>query len=217
MSYDLLTRDWLPVRTGDSRQTIGLLELFERAHELTDIQPSPPPAASGLWRVLTVIAARVTGLDNVKLTAEAWGDLQAEVLQEGHFDADKVSKYFSQHPGRFDLFDERRPWLQDPRLRTECKSSSGVNKLVMSRAAGNNQVWFDPHDCADATAHSRSRSGLPAADAAVLRPVRSMHATDRGSDRCGQQQGRTAAQDNLLPPAGPYCLPILGRRHSSGV
>ncbi|MEV4161451.1 type I-E CRISPR-associated protein Cse1/CasA [Nonomuraea dietziae] len=143
MSYDLLTRHWLPVRTGDRRQTIGLLELFERAHELTDIQPSPPPAASGLWRVLTVIAARVTGLDNVKLTAEEWGDLQAEVLEEGRFDPDKVSKYFSQHPGRFDLFDERRPWLQDPRLRTECKSSSGVNKLVMSRAAGNNQVWFD--------------------------------------------------------------------------
>ncbi|MFE3455548.1 type I-E CRISPR-associated protein Cse1/CasA [Nonomuraea sp. NPDC059194] len=143
MSFDLLTRDWLPVRTGDDRQMIGLVELFQRAHDLTDIEVSPPPAASGLWRVLTVIAARMTGLDDVKLSAEQWGDRQAEVLERGCFDQATVEAYFARYANRFDLFDQHRPWMQDPRLRAECKSSSGVNKLVMSRAAGNNQVWFD--------------------------------------------------------------------------
>lgn len=143
MSYDLLTRPWLPVRTGDVRERIGLRELFERAHLLTDVEASPPPGASGLWRVLTVIAARVTGLHDVTLTADEWGEHQEEVLESGRFDQDAVERYFTQHAGRFDLFDTQRPWLQDPRLREQCKSSSGVNKLVMSRPAGNNQVWFD--------------------------------------------------------------------------
>lgn len=143
VTYDLLTRAWLPVREGDARSKIGLRGLFERAHELTDIEASPPPGASGLWRVLTVIAARVTGLDDVTLAADEWGERQAEVLEDGQFDPDEVEKYFARHAGRFDLFDTQRPWLQDPRLREQCKSGSGVNKLVMSRAAGNNQVWFN--------------------------------------------------------------------------
>ncbi|MFC3982833.1 type I-E CRISPR-associated protein Cse1/CasA [Streptosporangium jomthongense] len=143
MSYDLLTRPWLSVRTGDVREEIGLRELFERAHELTDIEASPPPGASGLWRVLTVIAARVTGLDDMTLSDYEWGERQAEVLERGAFDQEAVEKYFGKHEGRFDLFDAGRPWLQDPRLREECKGRSGVNKLVMSRPAGNNQVWFN--------------------------------------------------------------------------
>ncbi|MEU8380644.1 type I-E CRISPR-associated protein Cse1/CasA [Streptosporangium sp. NPDC048865] len=143
MTYDLLTRAWLPVRTGEARQTIGLRELFERAHELADIEASPPPGASGLWRVLTVIAARVTGLDDMTLSPDQWGERQAEILEDGEFDQREVEKYFTRHADRFDLFDVRRPWLQDPRLREQCKSSSGVNKLVVSRPAGNNQVWFN--------------------------------------------------------------------------
>ncbi|WP_197048389.1 type I-E CRISPR-associated protein Cse1/CasA [Streptosporangium roseum] len=143
MTYDLLTRKWLSVRKGDSRREIGLRELFECAHELTDIEASPPPGASGLWRVLTVIAARMTGLDDMTLSAYEWGERQSEVLEAGQFDQVEVEKYFARYPGRFDLFDAHRPWLQDPRLREECKGSSGVNKLVMSRPAGNNQVWFN--------------------------------------------------------------------------
>lgn len=143
MSYDLLTRAWVPVREGDARSKVGLRELFARAHELTDIEALPPPAASGLWRLLTVISARVTGLDDMTLTAEEWGDRQAEVLEAGRFDPEAVEKYFARYAERFDLFDAKRPWLQDPRLREQCKTSSGVNKLVMARPAGNNQVWFN--------------------------------------------------------------------------
>src|SRR5690606_29771116 len=139
---------------------IGLRELFLHAHELTDIEASPPPAASGLWRVLTVIAARVTGLDNTSLPIEEWGELQGEVLDAGRFDPAAVEKYFAKFAGRFDLFDEDRPWLQDPRLREQCKTSSGVNKLILYRPAGNNQVWFN---------HVTARNPLPVpADEAVF-------------------------------------------------
>ncbi|GII97534.1 type I-E CRISPR-associated protein Cse1/CasA [Sinosporangium siamense] len=143
MPFDLLSRDWLPVRAGDTRSVVGLRELFASAHELTDIEASPPPAASGLWRVLTVIAARVTGLDDMTLPADEWSARQEKVLEGGRFDPEELRKYFGKLSGRFNLFDQYRPWLQDPRLRQECKGSSGINKLVMSRPAGNNQVWFN--------------------------------------------------------------------------
>lgn len=141
--YDLLERSWVPVRQATQRRNIGLRELFSGAHELTDIEASPPPAAAGLWRVLTVIAARVTGLDDMSCGSDRWNDRQADVLAKGCFDPDHVNDYFDRFKDRFDLFDRSRPWLQDPRLRTQCKTSSGVNKLVMSRPAGNNQVWFN--------------------------------------------------------------------------
>lgn len=160
MSYDLLTRAWIPVREGETRSKIGLRELFLHAHELTDIEASPPPAASGLWRALTVMAARITGLDDTSLPIEEWGELQGEVLDAGRFDPAAVEKYFAKFAGRFDLFDEDRPWLQDPRLREQCKTSSGVNKLVLYRPAGNNQVWFN---------HVTARNPLPVpADEAVF-------------------------------------------------
>ncbi|QSI48080.1 type I-E CRISPR-associated protein Cse1/CasA [Thermobispora bispora] len=142
MRYDLLTRPWLPVRAGDRRWAVGLRELFLSAHELADIEVALPPGASGLWRVLTVIAARVTGLDDVTLSADEWLERREEVLASGRFDPSQVEEYFERYASRFDLFDTERPWLQDPRLREQCPKSSGINKLVLTRPSGNNQVWF---------------------------------------------------------------------------
>ncbi|MEV4390576.1 type I-E CRISPR-associated protein Cse1/CasA [Nonomuraea sp. NPDC049607] len=142
-SYNVLERSCVPVRKEEKQRKVGLRELFSAAHELTDIEASPPPAAAGLWRVLTVIAARITGLDDMTCGSDRWNERQADVLAEGRFDPEKVDDYFNRYADRFDLFDSSRPWLQDPRLRDQCKTSSGVNKLVMSRPAGNNQVWFD--------------------------------------------------------------------------
>ncbi|WP_433501818.1 type I-E CRISPR-associated protein Cse1/CasA (plasmid) [Sphaerimonospora sp. CA-214678] len=142
MLYDLLTREWLPVRAADERRRVGLREVFLQAHELSDIEAALPPAASGLWRVLAVIAARVTGLDDVTLSADEWLDRREEVLESGRFDPAQVGDYFERYASRFDLFDAGRPWLQDPRLRDQCAKSSGINKLVLTRPAGNNQVWF---------------------------------------------------------------------------
>ncbi|WP_214109294.1 type I-E CRISPR-associated protein Cse1/CasA [Acrocarpospora catenulata] len=159
-TYDLLERRWVPVREGEARRKVGLRELFEQAHVLTDIEASPPPGASALWRVLTVIAARMTGLDDMSYGSVAWNDRQADVLAKGCFDQNAITEYFGRYAGRFALFDPIRPWLQDPRLRDQCKTSSGVNKLVMFRPAGNNQVWFN---------HSTSLSPPPLqADEAVF-------------------------------------------------
>ncbi|MFI0420516.1 type I-E CRISPR-associated protein Cse1/CasA [Spongiactinospora sp. 9N601] len=139
--FDLATAKWLPISTNHS---VGLQELFTHAHDLADVEVPSPPGGAGLWRVLTVIAARVSGLDE-PAPFDTWTKRREDALAKGHFSARKVTAYFDRHRSRFSLLHPERPWLQDLRLATECKKTSGLNKLVLSWPAGNNQVWFDHH------------------------------------------------------------------------
>ncbi|WP_435589202.1 type I-E CRISPR-associated protein Cse1/CasA [Micromonospora chalcea] len=149
-SFDLADRPWIPVVAGRRPNLVGLRELFLQAAEIDDLALPVPPAASGLWRILYAITARVTGLD--ALRGDRWRQRQEQMLDRGGFIADDVNAYFEKHRARFDLFDSRRPWMQDPRLATECPKSSGINKLVFDRPAGNTQVWFGHHTDADPAA-----------------------------------------------------------------
>ncbi|MFI7077128.1 type I-E CRISPR-associated protein Cse1/CasA [Micromonospora sp. NPDC049903] len=149
-SFDLIDRPWIPVTAGGPSELLGLRELFVRAAVLDDLVLPVPPAASGLWRILYGITARVTGLD--ALRGKDWRLRQEQVLDKGEFDVERVHAYFDECRGRFDLFDRDRPWMQDPRLAAECAKSSGVNKLVFDRPAGNTQVWFGHHTDAHAAA-----------------------------------------------------------------
>ncbi|MBF6331870.1 type I-E CRISPR-associated protein Cse1/CasA [Nocardia transvalensis] len=125
--------------------------MFAAAHVIEDIAVGPPPVAAGLWRILTVIAARVTGLDDPGRRGDRrrrarWRERRDDVLRHGRFDRVAVDVYFGErYADRFRLFDPDRPWLQDPRLARECAAPSGLNKLVLGRPAGNNQPWMTHH------------------------------------------------------------------------
>ncbi len=147
-SFDLRERPWIPVREGEKRDLIGLRDLFLRAHTLTDVEVPLPPGAAGLWRILYLIAGRVGDLDE-PLGVRAFEDRRDDLLDAGRFDENQVEEYFNRFGSRFDLFDETRPWLQDPRLAEQCSAGSGVNKLVFGRPAGSNQVWFSHHTDVD--------------------------------------------------------------------
>ncbi|MFF4248881.1 type I-E CRISPR-associated protein Cse1/CasA [Streptomyces sp. NPDC001822] len=157
--FDLRDEPWIPVRllTGESVR-LGLRQVFKQAHEIEDLELSVPPAAAGLMRILAVITARVASdgddrLDDLDVAENVkdWLDLRRRVLRAGRFDPGAVDSYFDKEvpSGRFDLFDVERPFLQDPRLHTECVDAkgapnpSGVNKLVMGRPTGiNGAVLF---------------------------------------------------------------------------
>ncbi|MFD7923506.1 type I-E CRISPR-associated protein Cse1/CasA [Streptomyces sp. NPDC059740] len=157
--FDLRDEPWIPVRllTGESVR-LGLRQVFRQAHEIEDLELPVPPAAAGLMRILAAITARIAAagddcLDDLDVAENVkdWLDLRRRVLRAGRFDADVVNRYFDKDvlSGRFDLFDPERPFLQDPRLRTECvdpkgaPNPSGVNKLVMGRPTGiNGAVLF---------------------------------------------------------------------------
>ena len=149
-SFDLRDRPWIPVRYvhgASGPPMTGLAGLFLRAHEIADITVPVPPAGSGLWRILYLIAARIGGLGDLEALdgIRPWKQARNRALEAGRFDPGAVERYFTGHAEGFDLFGSARPWLQDPRLAGQCAKNTGVNKLVMGRATGNNLVWLS-HD-----------------------------------------------------------------------
>ncbi|MFJ1755492.1 type I-E CRISPR-associated protein Cse1/CasA [Kitasatospora sp. NPDC088134] len=152
-SYNLFDEPWIPVRwridipvAGEQPAAVGLRELLLRADEIEAITVVLPPALSALYRVLYAITARVTGLD--EQGPGEWGDRRADVFDVGRFETADVEKYVNGNRHRFDLFDPRRPFLQDPRLTAQCDpgNTAGVDKLVTTRPSGNNHAWFEHVD-----------------------------------------------------------------------
>ncbi|MEU1258787.1 type I-E CRISPR-associated protein Cse1/CasA [Streptomyces chartreusis] len=148
-SYLTDQEPWIPVQFPHARQEdLGLREVMLRAHEIQDLALPLPPAAAGLLRMLTGIAARVTGLDDPKTSVGEWSARRRRLLTEqGRFDPATVHAYFDQHI--FDAFHPERPFLQDPRLAAQCQERAGVNKLVFGRPEGNNLAWLSVHTDTD--------------------------------------------------------------------
>ncbi|MDS1269788.1 type I-E CRISPR-associated protein Cse1/CasA [Lipingzhangella sp. LS1_29] len=150
-SFDLRTRPWLltrPLGVGAEVKQLGLHDVLTHAHELADVEVPLPPATSGLWRLLAMLTARVTGLDTAE-NQDEWLERRGQLLRRGQLPEADIDTYFSRYDQRFDLFHPERPWMQDPRLRAECGKAAGVNKLVWGRPAGNNAVWLGHHVDAD--------------------------------------------------------------------
>ncbi|MFD7452810.1 type I-E CRISPR-associated protein Cse1/CasA [Kitasatospora sp. NPDC059827] len=154
-SFDVVVRPWitarvradlapgevaeLPVRGGPGESVVlGLGDVLAWAHLLEHVDCPDPASESALLRVLIAVTARVTGLD----VAEDWDDCRWDALEAGRLDSGRIAAYFDRYPGRFDLFDVERPWLQEPRLEGECTGSSGTGRLVMTSPSGNNHVWW---------------------------------------------------------------------------
>ncbi|MDJ1130575.1 type I-E CRISPR-associated protein Cse1/CasA [Streptomyces iconiensis] len=151
---DLIDQPWIPVAWVKGKSgppEVGLKELFLRARDIRTLLVPEAPAHSALLRLLYALTARITGLDEAG--PGSWGDRREEILDQGFPEQSielpkghrpGIDGYFTQWRHRFGLFDSERPWLQDPRLPQQCDSTNtaGVNKLVMSRAAGNNHSWF---------------------------------------------------------------------------
>ncbi|MGA4880711.1 type I-E CRISPR-associated protein Cse1/CasA [Streptomyces lydicamycinicus] len=143
--YDLLTEPAFPVRWVDSvpadrrPEAVGLRELFVRAHEISALAVSLPPALSALYRVLYALTTRITAVD----TADDWHEARFDVRDAGRFDPDGIDRYFTEFAERFRLYDPVYPFLQDPRLKDQCDKTAGLNKLVTTRPSGSNHAWFE--------------------------------------------------------------------------
>ncbi|MET9111118.1 type I-E CRISPR-associated protein Cse1/CasA [Streptomyces zhihengii] len=148
--YSLDVRPWVPVADEAARTTrVGLRDLFRGAHETSGLAVVTPPAAAALLRVLTAMTARITRLDQAHEGPDDWTARRNGLLDAGSFAPESVEAYFDSHSDGLRLYDPDRPFLQDPRLGTQSATTSGINKLVLARPSGNNQVFFGHFTDAD--------------------------------------------------------------------
>ncbi|MEU8764273.1 type I-E CRISPR-associated protein Cse1/CasA [Streptomyces sp. NPDC048659] len=150
--FNLIDEPWIPVRWRPEAQLrqaqcpgrVGLRDVLLRASEIAGLAVSDPPAHSALLRILYALTARVAGLDEAG--PGEWGDRRLDVLEEGQLPANGVNGYLARWRERFFLYDPvgGRPWMQDARLAEQCDggNTAGVNKLIITRPAGNNHAWF---------------------------------------------------------------------------
>jgi CRISPR type I-E/ECOLI-associated protein CasA/Cse1 len=148
-TFNLLDEPWIPVRwipggSGERPGLIGLRELLLRSAEIAALAVAEPPAHAALLRILYALTARVTELDEAE--PGDWGERRLGCVLAGGLPDEKIDAYFTEYGDRFFLFDPGggRPWMQDARLAAQCDAdnSAGVNKLIVTRPAGNNHAWF---------------------------------------------------------------------------
>lgn len=145
-SYNLIFEPWLPVLDAgvDLRATphapttlreVGLREILTRAHEIREVYTDSPLETIALNRLLLalVIDAFVPSPDE---------DQWRSVWKHGRFDADTVSRYFSDpvRADRFDLLHPEYPFYQHPQ--PLAKEPSPISKLFHAQASGNNATLF---------------------------------------------------------------------------
>ena len=124
-SFNVLDNEWIPVICADgSRQLLGIRQVLSRAHELVEISDPSPMEEYSIYRFLGLLL-----MDALRPEDEV--DIE-ELLSKGHFDMEKIESYISQCISEgvsFDLFDERRPFLQSVFSQGESKCKKPVSKL----------------------------------------------------------------------------------------
>ena len=131
-SYDLRVEPWIPVisKTGELSH-VGFRDALVEAHEVRAVQDSIPTVEFGIYRLLTAMV-----LDIFEPSGPS--DL-AQLIRNGCFDASSVNAYLDKWSGRFDLFDERYPFLQTSAMTESPGPLAGILPAIPS---GTNVTHF---------------------------------------------------------------------------
>lgn len=158
ITYDVLKEPWIPVadQTGEARY-YGILDVLAKAHELKEITDASPLVEYGLYRLLCVFLMDA-------LRPEESFDIE-DLLAEGRFDMEQIEAYVSRcqaEGASFDLFDEKRPFLQTPYVPKWDREEKSVGYLDQHIPAGNNHTHFN---------HAGDSASLSYQEAARLLPA----------------------------------------------
>lgn len=115
-TFDLLSQPWIPVLRADGRpDLVGIRGALRGAPDLLSVDADSPLVTAAIHRLLLAVLHRV--IDGPADT-DAW----EAVWTAGRFDESMLDAYFARWASRFDLFDARHPFLQDPQVAaTEAK------------------------------------------------------------------------------------------------
>lgn len=172
-SFNLIEAPFIPCRTAAGTALLGLRDALGRAHEIVEVADPSPLTTFALYRFLLVVVHRALGPGD-------WGGDRLPM--------DRIDKYLGGVRDRFDLFDARRPFLQEV-VGDEAKLLS-VSELIA--------------ELPTATNINHARHALDATVA--LCPVCCAHGLLRLAPFCGQGGQGKAPSINAPPPA--YFLPL---------
>ncbi len=137
--FDVLREPWIPVLRSDrSSASLGILDLLEQAHELKSLNSESPLENYSIFRLLCAFL--------MDAYAPEYIDDRQQILECGHFDPVVLRHYVERCADEgcsFDLFDEKRPFMQARYNKTYDKKTSPVAVLVHALPAGNNHIHFD--------------------------------------------------------------------------
>ena len=141
MAFSVLTEPVIPVLMCDGTHTsMGIRDVFLRAHEIRDIEASSPLERYALVRLLVAIAMDMSQLSDSEDRIKLW--------ERRCFDSIRFDSYImkcEQDTPRFNLFDEKHPFMQSPydsKLDDDSKIKP-VALLFHSVPSGNNHIFFD--------------------------------------------------------------------------
>lgn len=144
--FDLLTEPWIPVVDLEGkRQTLGIRDLLLHAHHLSEVSAETPPMTASILLLLLAIVYRVYSPQD----EDAW----YVIWKEEKFTEQTLDEYLEKWKSRFDLFDEKYPFFQDPKIgqrKTDLQKLGGkeiqpksIKNLLLHVATGDNATLFD--------------------------------------------------------------------------
>ena len=134
MTFNLVDEGWIPciTKNGDI-QEMSIKDTLASAHQLVGILHPSPLVTYSLHRFLLAILHRNFGPKDKDEWKTLWNN--------GIWDMDILDIYLKKWRSRLEVFDEKRPFYQVPRM-DEVKKIP-VQILLQEAASGNNPTLFD--------------------------------------------------------------------------
>ncbi len=152
--FSVLDRSWIPVVTlGGEEKLLGIRQTLEGAHTLREISSASPLEEYSIYRFLGLFL-----MDALRPETET--DIE-DLLDKGCFDVERLEDYIALCESEgvsFDLFDEKRPFLQSAFDSALDREPKPVSVLDCTLPSGNNHTHFG---------HGRSIPSALTADAAM--------------------------------------------------
>jgi CRISPR type I-E/ECOLI-associated protein CasA/Cse1 len=148
VKYNVLMEGWIPILDLDgNRKEVGILDALENAHKYRSVVASSPTVTYGIYRLLINF---LMDIHRPETRSEI-----TELFKQGSFDIEAIKRYYENCNAlgeRFDLFDEKYPFLQQaefykPEQVKEGKGSfikeDPMAKLAVDIPVGNNHLHFN--------------------------------------------------------------------------
>lgn len=152
-SFNALDAPWIPVITAEgTEEMLGIRQTLFRAHELREISSASPLEEYSIYRFLGLFLMDA-------LRPERESDIE-DLLDGERFDKGEIEDYITLCESEgvsFDLFDEKRPFLQSPRDDALDGEPKAIGVLDCTRPSGNNHTHF-LHPAAEEGRQSPDRS-----------------------------------------------------------